>query len=466
MFKTSNNLESSNALLLYCVENLIALISQKDINFYVDHIVDNSIDILSFDFDNTFYWRLLNDLESNYFSKQNIIQDYLNDLPKITVRNMLIYLNYLKNILISKKDETVDNLFKDKRIKLDIAIIFGYFINKLNEKIIMLPEYFPLCIRELENKYNLLCNIKVTNLDEKWKNEAKDILENLVKKKKNNIMFAFRTLLTKYCNSNNFKDYDDILAVKNKFENDLNNMNIQDLEKNYVKDSQYIKKYIDIRLIENNISNQDEEYNSKKNLFNNYLFYTEILNINLDNIENAINLLDFYYNNKKFKDELDIVNEFQNYQNKINSVLDEDKTDHSDIFKSILDSKEFNEKLISILNSNSIKTYLENKRVFTTGQFNVKIVKDYDDYDDNLRDGYVYLMNHLEKDIFFLKKLIIFKYLPKNIRVYVNPYMRIALNPLFIDISDSLKENEIIKKEIITSYLIIILIHETIHFKK
>ena len=89
-----------------------------------------------------------------------------------------------------------------------------------------------------------------------------------------------------------------------------------------------------------------------------------------------------------------------------------------------------------------------------------------DKYDDNLKNEYSYFIELFEKDVNFFKKLIVFKYLPKNMRAYVIPYMRIALNPLFIETSDSLEENIEIQKNILTSYLIIILIHEIIHLLK
>ena len=109
------------------------------------------------------------------------------------------------------------------------------------------------------------------------------------------------------------------------------------------------------------------------------------------------------------------------------------------------------------------------KRNFSENDYNAKIVDDKEQCDDNLKAGYEYLIESLTKDIFFLHKLVIFKYLPKNIRAYVNPYMRIALNPIYIYFSDYFKGNdndELIKKVILESYLIIIFIHEIVYLLK
>ena len=46
----------------------------------------------------------------------------------------------------------------------------------------------------------------------------------------------------------------------------------------------------------------------------------------------------------------------------------------------------------------------------------------------------------MKNDKNYLKKLIIYKYLPKNKRAFVIPFMRIIINPLFIKLSDSFIE--------------------------
>ena len=118
------------------------------------------------------------------------------------------------------------------------------------------------------------------------------------------------------------------------------------------------------------------------------------------------------------------------------------------------------------MESKSVKDYLESKRNFINGDFDVQFVNDNCICDDYLKEGYNKFINSFKDDITYLKNLIIIKFLPKNIRAFVCPYMRIALNPLFIEISDSLKQDENSMHEIIMAYLIIILVHEVVHIVK
>ena len=61
-------------------------------------------------------------------------------------------------------------------------------------------------------------------------------------------------------------------------------------------------------------------------------------------------------------------------------------------------------------------------------------------------------------------KLFIFKYLPKYRRAFVDPNMRITINPLYFKLSDSLDEEK--RNEIFKAYLFIIILHETVHLVK
>ena len=67
-------------------------------------------------------------------------------------------------------------------------------------------------------------------------------------------------------------------------------------------------------------------------------------------------------------------------------------------------------------------------------------------------------MKNLESNKKWLLELIIFKYLPRGRRIYVSPYLRIAINPLFIKVSESLKNEKNKRKEILKVYLSLILI--------
>ena len=66
------------------------------------------------------------------------------------------------------------------------------------------------------------------------------------------------------------------------------------------------------------------------------------------------------------------------------------------------------------------------------------------------------------------KNIIKYKYLPNGIRGFVNQTMIIAINPLFIKKSNLLlsEKDKKIKNKILSSYLVIILIHEIVHLLK
>ena len=146
--------------------------------------------------------------------------------------------------------------------------------------------------------------------------------------------------------------------------------------------------------------------------------------------------------------------------------MKEAEKEYIDYLKNILKTKEFHEKLKAILLSYVIKNYLTAKREFINKDYGEKIIGNIGEFNDNLEAGYEYLIKCLNENIFYLNKLIIYKKLPKKIRAYVSPYMRIALNVLFIEIPDYIKKDENIKNELLTAYLIIILVYEIIYLLK
>ena len=147
-------------------------------------------------------------------------------------------------------------------------------------------------------------------------------------------------------------------------------------------------------------------------------------------------------------------------------LLNESKNDLTTELNNILQDNNFYKKFKKILESKAVKYYLMNKRKFKDNNDSIIIDKSTDDFDDDLSNGYINFMNFYNKNNDCFKKLIIFKYLPNFSRAFVDPNMRIILNPLFIKLSDLLNENEEKKKEILESYLIIILIHEIVHLLK
>ena len=449
------SLEENNSLLMYCIDELLSIINGKKLVYILNNVDELYFTIELFDNDLLFYTGILNNYENYYLEKDEYIKTRLDSLPKMVIRNIYIYLNYLKYLINDKK---VDNLYKNKSIKLDISTIFGFFLHGFNDKLIGFSEYFLLNVKELEKEYNILCKDFNTPFDKPWKDEAKTTIEDLKEQKNDYIENAIIATLNLYSKQNKFNSFDELSRKRKNFQDDKKILTIQELHEKYVEGCDYIDKYLDI--------NFKGCSNSKKDLMKNYYFYSEILSINTDDVETSVLFLDFYNINNCFGNALNIDGEFKNYIEKF-KLIDEAKKDYTHQIKEILDNKDFIEKLKSILKSNAVKTYLENKRKFFENSFNVELVQgEGDKYDDNLKNEYSYFIELFEKDVNFFNKLIVFKYLPKNMRAYVLPYMRIALNPLFIETSDSLEENIEIQKNILTSYLIIILIHEIIHLLK
>ena len=73
-------------------------------------------------------------------------------------------------------------------------------------------------------------------------------------------------------------------------------------------------------------------------------------------------------------------------------------------------------------------------------------------------------MGFINNDKYFFSKLFILKYLPKYKRAFVDPNMRIIINPLYFELSDSLDEKK--RNEIFKAYLFIIILHEIVHLVK
>ena len=414
------------------------------------------------------YLKLLNDFDRCNYLQKCSIKNCINKLPKIVIRNLYIYLNYLTQ-LIDFTEKSNISLYQDKQIKLDISIIYGYYLYEYNKELMKIPNFFPICIKELEKKYRYQCLDFNTIFDGKWKAEGKDIIKHLEKNKIENIKIAFSELLKNAMDSKDYNYFDKIIKARDKFLEDSKKSNIEDLHKNHIENSEFIEKYLNLLTVEAKTDDNPKDDESYKNDVKNFNFYTEILKVDLNNIENVINLIDFYNINEGFRSIFNIDDKFRKYQENIRFIMNERIIDYTNILKQILESEKFYKKLKSILEKDAIKTYLISKRNFSENDYKVKIVDDKEECDDNLKAGYEYLIESLNKDIFFLHKLIIFRYLPKNIRAYVNPYMRMALNPIYINFSDSFKgsdNDEMIKKVILESYLIIILIHEIVHLLK
>jgi len=73
-------------------------------------------------------------------------------------------------------------------------------------------------------------------------------------------------------------------------------------------------------------------------------------------------------------------------------------------------------------------------------------------------------MSYINNDTYIFSKLVIIKYLPKYIRAYAEPNLRIIINPLYFELSESLNEEK--KNEVFKAYLFVIILNEIAHLVK
>lgn len=353
-------------------------------------------------------------------------------------------------------------------------MIVCYFTDKLGHKIFESIEYFSLSRKELEKKYKIECTDFSTKYDEKWKDEAKDIIKKLEKKKISNFEQILSSCESFYSDSDDFENLEKMGELLHKYKKNSKNLSMNELEKQYFSNDEY-KVYMDYfwkkTLLLKGYNINHPEYGDKYKLIQKKYLFPNILKIDLENIENCVYLLyiktvenkikkDYFYN---YDDEYNaLLNQKENYSKETENDLLED-------IKNIIEDDKFVNDFLEILNSKSVSDYFERRRRFLGDEnnFNIEFLSNYDielDDDDLLRNEFLRLKEFFKKDKNFLKNLIVYKYLPKSIRAFVDPRMRIVINPLFFEFTTDL--SYIKKKEILKSYIYIILIHEIVHLLK
>ena len=408
-----------------------------------------------FDDELNFYSKHLNNMNETIFSFRPI-ESLSHELNQ---RNMVKLLDYIEQL-----SQINENIYKEPLIKLNLSLIFNYFTNRFGKKFIDTQEYFYLCLKELEKKYVIKSNSEETNFDKSWREKAKNCLKGMVDLIHTNISKIYSKVLTHYKEIGNFDEYSKILRILREFREQKDNLSIEQLKTKYILNPLY-KEYIDYYF-----NSQCEEYISDKKLFEvkkrelcQRLFLEDIMEANINNIEESLFLI--YVEKQMNNGQQDINTIYMEYKNYYISIYEESKEDLTNELSIILDKEIFFENLLSILESNFIKNYFENKRLFNKSDNN--IILTFDNYfDDDLSREYKFLLDNMKKNKNYLKDLIFFKYLPKYKRAIVNPLMRIIINPLYIKISDPLKNDESKKEEILKAYLITILIHKIIYLFK
>ena len=341
-------------------------------------------------------------------------------------------------------------------------MIISYFDGNKSKDIINSVEYFNISQKEIEKIYKIKSKKNETIYDNKWKKEYHKNVISFKNTQLFNVKQIFSFIKTYFIKKNIFTYIDEIEKILNDLNNKIN-LNVE----NEIIDNDNYKMYFDLYL-ENKVrgygyEKNNNEYQLKIEQLKKKLYDFKDIS-NLTNINDILCLLSIFDDSSKVFD--NISDMYNNFKNNYDLLIKESEEDLTDEFKNILTDEEFYNKIKNILESKTVKEYLLNKRKFMNDN-NIKIIYEFNEkYDDDLSEGYKNFMNYYYENIDCFNKLIIIKYLPKYKRAFVDPNMKIVINPLFIQLTNELNDDKEKKTEILKSYLIIILIHEIIHLLK
>ena len=457
-----------NRYLLSLIDFILSAPEQSPTPILIDDSkLKNEFDFNTFEDDEIFYTKILYHLLNQ--KDKNKVLNSITSLSKIFKRNLFVFLGYLRTLIDSNKYK---ELYKDPIIKLDISLIIGYLVNKFGETIVKSIEFFPICINELEKKYGKN-QIDNTIFDNDIKKDAKLIYEFFETQKRGNFSDLIEYLQKYYTDKAllSKEDREKIDEIKIKSEN----LTMEELDNNYINNENF-QKHLDVYLqkelsingyIDKNYKEgkENELYKEKKQQIKNHLFYSELFKIDLNNINDCVYLLYFQENLYKESEFYDTDEEFKKL------ISRRETNDFTENLKKIIEDESFIKDLKEILNQEFVKDYFEKARKFLNEEdednYDIsfiekeKVIKGQDDF---LKDGYDRFKSFINTKNDFFSKLFIFKYLPKYRRAFVDPNMRIIINPIYFELSESLDEEK--RDEIFRAYLLIIILHEIIHLVK
>ena len=461
------NKMNGNELLLTFVNSVIKIINQKKHSINIDKIEKVSeFDLKFFDNDHNFYMKILSHLGPTDMAK---VLKNINLASKSFLRNLVVFLEYLKTIVNTNKYEL---LYKDPIVKLDISLIIGYLTENYGSKTIESVEFFWVCIKELEKKYKIPYTNYVTKFDNELKARAEEEINNLKLKKIWNFSEMLNFLRQNLNDPEEIGYLNEVCEIFKEYEKDSEIKPFDILETQYFNNKKYeiyFKLYLEKILgiqgyIKKNL--ETEIYEQKKEQLKNHLFFSDILTIDLNDIENCLYVIYFIVNIYNSNPFFEIDKEFKKLLSRKEIILENE--DYTENLKKIIKDESFIEDVKEILGCSSVKGYFENVRRFTKGKnvFSINFIKEIEmnEDDDSLKDGYNKLMEFLEKDKLFLSKIVIFKYLPKHNRAFVDPNMRIVINPIYFKISEFLEQMK--RNKIFKAYLFIIILHEFVYLIK
>lgn len=425
----------------------------------------NEFDFNSFE-DNDIFWAKIKSHLSG--EDKDKIKKNMKSSSKVFKRNLFIFLEYLRTLIIKYNHK---DLYEDTIVKLDISLIIGYLVNKYGGQILESIEFFPSCIKELEKKYEKNI-IDQTIFDADLKKDAEENLDYLKENKIENFANLLLFLQKYYTTPNTYsqKDADEIDEIYLKYED----LTIDEIDNKYINDKNFKKNHLE-KYLENILKTncydkknfkegKDKElYEQKEKELKNHLFYSEILKVDLNDINDCMYLI--YFISTLYKDK-----PFYCTDEEFTKLLSRKEiNDFTDYLTKIIEDESFIKDLKEILNQKSVKDYFEKSRRFKEEEednYEIEFIekekiKDDDDY---IKDGFDRFISFINNDKYFFSKLFILKYLPKYKRAFVDPNMRIIINPLYFELSDSLNEEK--RNEIFKAYLFIIILHEIVHLVK
>ena len=179
-------------------------------------------------------------------------------------------------------------------------MIIGYLVNKYGAPIVEAIEFFPSCIKELEKKYEKNM-IDQTIFDTDLKKDAEEDLEILKENKIDNFENLLLYLKKYYTTPKTYsqKDADEIDKIYLEYEH----LTVDEIDNNYINDKKFkdhLEKYLESILKTNGYDEENykegkakELYEQKKKELKNHLFYSEILKVDLNNINDCMYLIYF-----------------------------------------------------------------------------------------------------------------------------------------------------------------------------
>jgi hypothetical protein len=238
----------------------------------------------------------------------------------------------------------------------------------------------------------------------------------------------------------------------------------KNIDFNFLQDENNKSKYLDTNFspksMQNNIDNL-EDYNDFKKKMKNRMYlssFKKFFDMDLSNEILLCSLIDpkFVFFSEQSFDLIDNIE--KNVEN-----LENDET--REIIKEILNDNKFYNLFFLILKSDIVKEFFTNNIYFDEKSEEYIISKSSIDDSECFKNIYLKFLKKYDDDNLFedFKNLIIIKTLSKGDRAcIITKIKKYIINPSQFFIGNKIEKNTI--KDIITAYLIVILLHETEHF--